>query len=126
MPVRKCIWLCFGYVIKFLMLICEMAFVFHKSKQALTRATLKKLLKTIICTEVSFCSNERFCRSVVMRQIRSRPNNSCPTFQVARNFLARIKCKSVVTAYHAVIQALRSQVPLNVTIQFFDPTLFPF
>ena len=32
--VRKCIWLCFGYVIKFFMLIREMAFVFHKSKQA--------------------------------------------------------------------------------------------
>ena len=28
--VRKCIWLCFGYVIEFLMLIREMAFVFHK------------------------------------------------------------------------------------------------
>ena len=28
------IWLCFAYVIKFLMLIWEMTFVFHKSKQA--------------------------------------------------------------------------------------------
>ena len=33
-PVRKCIWLCFGYVTDFLMLIREMVFVFHKSKQA--------------------------------------------------------------------------------------------
>ena len=28
------IWLCFAYVIKFLMLIWEMTFVFHKNKQA--------------------------------------------------------------------------------------------
>ena len=33
-PLIKCIWLCFGYVKKFLMLIREMSFVFHKSKQA--------------------------------------------------------------------------------------------
>ena len=32
--VRICIWLCFGYVKKFLLLIFEMTFVFHKSKQA--------------------------------------------------------------------------------------------
>ena len=32
-PVRKCIQLCFGYVVDFLMLIRKMAFVFHKSKQ---------------------------------------------------------------------------------------------
>ena len=30
--VKKCIWLCFGNVIEFSMLIREMAFVFHKSK----------------------------------------------------------------------------------------------
>ena len=30
-----------------MMMISEMAFVFHKSKQALTRATLKKLSKKI-------------------------------------------------------------------------------
>ena len=47
-PVRKCIWLCFGYVTEFLMLILEMAFVFQKSKQALRRVTLKKLSKKII------------------------------------------------------------------------------
>ena len=32
--VRKCIWLCFECLIEFLMMIFEMAFVFHKSKQA--------------------------------------------------------------------------------------------
>ena len=32
--VIKCIWLCFGYVIKFLMLIWNMVFVFHKSMKA--------------------------------------------------------------------------------------------
>ena len=37
---RKCSLLCFGYVREFLMLIWEMAFVFHKSKQAQTRVTL--------------------------------------------------------------------------------------
>ena len=51
------------------MLICEMAFVFHKSKQALTRATLKKLSMTINITEASLCSNEQFCGIVVTRQI---------------------------------------------------------
>ena len=56
--VRKCIWMCCRYVIKFLMLIWEMAFVFHKRKQAKTRVSLKKLSKTINITEVSFCSNE--------------------------------------------------------------------
>ena len=46
-PFKKCIQLCFGYVIEFLMLIREMAFIFHKSKEAKTRETLKKLSKTI-------------------------------------------------------------------------------
>ena len=32
-PQRKCIWLCFDYVIEFLMLIWEKVFVFHSSKQ---------------------------------------------------------------------------------------------
>ena len=54
---------------KFLMLIREMTFVFHKSKQALTKATLKKLSMTINITEVSFCSNEQFCGIVVTGQI---------------------------------------------------------
>ena len=45
--VRKCIQLCFRYVIKFLMLIWEMAFVFHKRKQAKTSVSLKKLSKTM-------------------------------------------------------------------------------
>ena len=43
-----------------MMMISEMAFVFHKSKQALTRATLKKLSKTINNTNVSFCFNVLF------------------------------------------------------------------
>mgnify|MGYP001256400934 CR=1 FL=1 len=30
---KKCIWLCFGYVIVFLMLIMEIVFIFHKSNQ---------------------------------------------------------------------------------------------
>ena len=63
--VRKCIWLCFGYVIEFLILIQEMAFVLHKSKQAKTRVPLKKLSKTINCTKGSFYSNEQFCGAVV-------------------------------------------------------------
>ena len=50
---------------KFLMLIREMTFVFHKSKQALTKATLKKLSKTINYTEVSLCSNEQLCGVMV-------------------------------------------------------------
>ena len=33
-PVRKCIWMCLGYVVEFLMLIWRMTFVLHKSKQA--------------------------------------------------------------------------------------------
>ncbi len=55
-PVRKCIWLCFGYVIEFLMLIREMAFVFHKSKQAYSRVTLKNLSEKMNSAKVSFCS----------------------------------------------------------------------
>ena len=50
---------------KFLMLIREMTFVFHKSKQALTKATLKKLSKAINCTDVSVCSNEQLCGVMV-------------------------------------------------------------
>lgn len=52
--IRKCSWLCFGYVKEFLMLIREMVFVFHKSTQSLTRVTSKKLSKTINYTDVSF------------------------------------------------------------------------
>ena len=52
------------------MLICEMAFVFHKSKQALTRATLKKLLKTIKNLEISFCLNEQFCFLLIKQKCR--------------------------------------------------------
>ena len=63
--VAKCILMCFRYVKKFLMLILELTFVFHKSKQALTKATLKKLSKTINCTDVSVCSNEQFLCAVV-------------------------------------------------------------
>ena len=44
-PTRKCIWLCFRYVIEFLMLIWEMAFVFFKSKQAETRGNLNEIIK---------------------------------------------------------------------------------
>ena len=43
----KCIWLCFGYFIEFLMLIWERTFVFHKSKQAFIKVTLTKLSKKI-------------------------------------------------------------------------------
>ena len=42
----------------FLMLIREMAFVFHKSKQAQTKVTLKKFSKTKNTYEISICSNE--------------------------------------------------------------------
>ena len=58
--IAKLIWLCFEYVIKFLMLIQEMTFVFHKSRQALTRATLKEFTEKINCMAVSFLSNECF------------------------------------------------------------------
>ena len=57
-PVRKCIWLCFGYVIEFLMLIQQMAFVFHKSKQVEKRVALTKLSNTLNHSEVSFSSYE--------------------------------------------------------------------
>ena len=43
-PVRRCIGLFFGYVLKFLMLIWKMAFVFHKIRQAITRATFKEIV----------------------------------------------------------------------------------
>ena len=56
-PVRICIGLCFGYETEFLMLIWKMGIVFHKSKQALTRATLKKLSKKINKDDVIFCSD---------------------------------------------------------------------
>ena len=77
------------------MLIWEMAFVFHKSKQAITKATLKKLSKTIIRTEVSLCSNKRFCSAVVVGQIRFRPHDSCPTICVSRNLPACVKCSYI-------------------------------
>ena len=96
--VRICIWLRIGYVIKFLMLICEMIFVFHKSKQSLTRVTLKKLSKTINCTKVCFCLNEWFCGEVVTGQIWFRSDESSPTIQAWRNFLSWCKCQSVVEA----------------------------
>ena len=51
------------------MLIREMAFIFHKSKQAKTRAKLKKLSKTINSTEFRFSFNHRFRGEVVMGQI---------------------------------------------------------
>ena len=69
MTVAKCILMCFRYVKKFMMLILELTFAFHKSKQALTKATLKKLSMTINITEISFFSNEQFCGLVVTRQI---------------------------------------------------------
>ena len=52
-------------MIEFLILIREMLFIFHKSKQALTKGTLKKLSKTINCTEVSLSSNEQLCGVMV-------------------------------------------------------------
>ena len=78
------------------MLIRIMTFVFHKSKQALTKATLKKLSMTINITEASFCSNEQFCGIVVTRQIWYRLNESCLTIQVTRKFPSWIKCDRVV------------------------------
>ena len=51
------------------MLIREMVFIFHKSKQALKRVTFKILSKKINCTDVNFCSNRQFCGAVVMEQI---------------------------------------------------------
>ena len=56
--VRKCFWMGFGYVIEFLMLIRQMAFIFHKSKQEEKRATLDKLSNTLNRSEVSFSSYE--------------------------------------------------------------------
>ena len=47
-PIRKCIWLCFGYVIEFLMLIREMAFIFHKSKAKLNIKIPVTLLNDIL------------------------------------------------------------------------------
>ena len=66
--------LCFGYVIKFLMLNQEMAFVFQKSRQASTRATLKKFTEKINCMTVQ--SNERFHGAMFCWQIRFRPNDT--------------------------------------------------
>ena len=86
MTVAKCILMCCRYVKKFLMLILEMTFVFHKSKQALTKATLKKLSTTINSTEISLFSNEQFCNLVVTVHIRFRPNDSCLNIQAERNF----------------------------------------
>ena len=43
MPVKKCIGLCFGYFIEVLMLIWEMAFVFHKSNQLSVSYTLSTM-----------------------------------------------------------------------------------
>ena len=74
------------------MLIPEMTFVFHKSKQDYSRVTLKKLSKKIHRTDVSFCSieHELFCDAVVTGQVRSRPHDSGPTIQAERNFLAML------------------------------------
>ena len=62
--------MCFGYVIEFLMLIQEMAFLFIVS--------LKKLSKTINPTMISFCSNERF-RGAVVRESNPGIESSNPT-----------------------------------------------
>ena len=51
------------------MLIREMVFIFHKSKQVEKRMTIKKLSKTINITEVSLSSNKGFCGEVVTGQI---------------------------------------------------------
>ena len=67
------------------MLIREMLFVFRKRKQVYSRVALKKLLKTINRTEDRFCSNKRFCGSVITGLIRFRSHDSGPTIQVARN-----------------------------------------
>ena len=112
--VRKCIWLCFRHVTKFLMLIWQTAFVFHKSKQAKTKATSKKLSTKINSTEVSFCSNEWFYRAVVTGQIQFRPHESCPTIQAARNLPEQIKHESVFTA----TQALRVRIAMRENIPF--------
>ena len=84
--VAKCILMCFRYVKKFMMLILELTFVFHKSKQALTKATLKKLSTTIDSAEISLCFKEQFCDAVVTVHIRFRPYDSCLTIQAERNF----------------------------------------
>ena len=52
----------------FLMLIREMAFVFHKSKQAQTKVTLKKFSKTKNTYEISICSNEWFHSSSIKQK----------------------------------------------------------
>ena len=84
---------------KFLMLIWKPTFVFHKSKQATTKATLKKLSKKIARTEVSFCYNER-------KNVRNlRPE----------------KLEHRVTT-----QASKVRFPLRIPIPFFGPTHFPF
>ena len=66
------------------MLIREMAFVFHKSKQVEKRVTIKKLSKTINITEVSFSSNEQFCGE---GYVQFRSHDSGPTIQAERNLL---------------------------------------
>ena len=45
LSITKCILLCFGYVIKFSMLIREMSFVFLKSKRALDMGNSKEIGK---------------------------------------------------------------------------------
>ena len=67
------------------MLIREMVFIFHKSKQVEKRLTIKKLSNTINITEVSFSSNEQFCGE---GYIQFRSHDSGPIFQVAGNLLA--------------------------------------
>ena len=97
-PTRKCIWLCFGYVIEFLMLIRKMAFIFHISKQAEQGVTLMKLSKTINSMDVHFCFNKWFCTAVFTGLIQFRPHELGPTIQAARNLLSWIMCESVATA----------------------------
>jgi len=65
-PEKKCIWLCFVFLIEFLMLIWEMAFVFHKSKQAKSRVYFKEIVNENKYTrEISLCSNKQFRSAVV-------------------------------------------------------------
>ena len=64
------------------MLIREMLFLFHKSKQVEKRMTIKKLSNRINITEVSFSSNEQFCGE---GYIQFRSHDSGPIIQAERN-----------------------------------------
>ena len=120
MTVAKCILMCFRYVKKFLMPILEMTFVFHKSKQALTRATLKKLSKTINCTKVCFSSNEPYFVTMVTGRFDSGLTNLT---RLVRPYEISWS-ESSMNQRLAATQPLRVQIPLRNTIWFYRSDFF--